>query len=101
MAAESFASPSDDGVSQEIREPFRRLRLGDARDLRNLTAASDSTRLAPLADKSVDLIVTSPPYWRKRAYGIAIQIGQEKTAEEYVEQIIKAIVGLRHVFRPF
>lgn len=49
---------------------------------------------------SVDLIVTSPPYWRKRDYGIAEQIGQESTAEEYVEHLMEALADWRKVLRP-
>ena len=36
-------------------------------------------RHLPLATGGVDLIVTSPPYWRKRDYGIDGQIGWEIT----------------------
>ena len=33
------------------------------------------SRNTPLPDDSVDLIVTSPPYWSLRDYGIAGEIG--------------------------
>jgi len=57
-------------------------------------------RHIPLPDKSVDLIITSPPYWRKRDYGISDQIGQEKTPREYVDAIIEALREWRWVLRP-
>ena len=41
---------------------------------------------------SADCIVTSPPYWAKRDYGVAGQYGQEATPAAYVET-------LRQVFR--
>lgn len=41
----------------------------------------------PIPDKSVDLIVTSPPYWNKRDYGFDGQIGNERTPEEYVSRM--------------
>lgn len=41
-----------------------------------------------LGKKSVDLIVTSPPYWQKRDYGIEGQIGLERSPEDYVESIM-------------
>lgn len=80
-----------------MHQPFRRVFRGDARDLRKLSSGSEQV---PIEDETVDLIVTSPPYWRKRDYGIKGQIGQEETAEEYVEQIIVAIREWRRVLRP-
>lgn len=87
-------------MNQEVREPFRSVLRGDARDLRNLVSGSEHGRIAPIGDDSIDLIVTSPPYWRKRDYGIEGQIGQEETAEEYVNQIMAAIEEWRRVLRP-
>lgn len=42
-----------------------------------------------LGDASVDIVVTSPPYWQKRDYGVEGQIGLERTPEEYVESIMR------------
>ena len=42
------------------------LYVGDARDV-----------LAGMPDESADCIVTSPPYWGKRDYGMARQYGRE------------------------
>ena len=33
----------------------------------------------PLASKSVDTVVTSPPYWSLRDYGVEGQLGLEQT----------------------
>lgn len=57
-------------------------------------------RSLPLPDRSIDLIVTSPPYWRKRDYGVLNQIGQEATPEEYVDALITALKDWRRVLRP-
>jgi tRNA1(Val) A37 N6-methylase TrmN6 len=54
----------------------------------------------PVSDNNVDLVITSPPYWRKREYGLPGQIGQESTAHEYVEAIITALREWRRVLRP-
>ncbi len=53
-----------------------------------------------LADKSVDLIVTSPPYWKKRDYKLKGQIGQEGTPSEYVFSIVEALREWRRILRP-
>jgi DNA modification methylase len=45
------------------------------------------TRLREIADGSVRCCVTSPPYWGLRDYGVARQIGQEATPDEYVSSI--------------
>ena len=57
------------------------LHVGDARDV-----------LAAMPDGSADCIVTSPPYWGKRDYGVAGQYGREPTPAAYVDT-------LRDVFR--
>lgn len=42
----------------------------------------------PVKDKSVNCIVTSPPYWGLRDYGMSGQIGLENTPEEFVQQMV-------------
>lgn len=54
----------------------------------------------PLADNSVDLVVTSPPYWRKRDYGIEGQIGQEASPKAYVGAMVECLSEWRRVLRP-
>jgi DNA modification methylase len=39
------------------------------------------------ADKSVDCVISSPPYWMLRNYGWAGQWGMEKTFQEYLEHL--------------
>ncbi len=39
-----------------------------------------------LKDKSIDCIVTSPPYWQLRDYGVAGQLGLEDTVEERISK---------------
>jgi DNA modification methylase len=68
------------------RPPFYRgtsaaIHLGDARDV-----------LAIMPAGSADCIVTSPPYWAKRDYGMPGQYGLEASPAAYVET-------LRSVFR--
>lgn len=51
----------------------------------------------PIPDRTVDLIVTSPPYWNKRDYGCEGQIGNENTPEEYVERMRKCFQEWKRV----
>lgn len=53
-------------------------------------------RSLPLDDKSVQMCVTSPPYWGLRDYGNAGQIGLEPTPELYVAELLKVF---REVWR--
>ena len=46
----------------------------------------------PSRTTGVDLVVTSPPpYWKKRDYGVEGQIGQEKTAQEFVDAMVECL----------
>jgi len=44
--------------------------------------------LRSLPDRSVHCIITSPPYWGLRDYGVEGQIGLEPSPEEYVQKIV-------------
>jgi len=53
-----------------------------------------------LETNSVDLIVTSPPYWRKRDYGTEEQLGQESDPETYIENLIETLEHWKPFLRP-
>ena len=53
----------------------------------------------PIADESVQCCVTSPPYWGLRDYGVAGQLGLERTPAEYVEKIVAVFREVRRVLR--
>ncbi|MGY1458810.1 DNA methyltransferase [Luteimonas sp. A534] len=57
-------------------------------------------RSIPLPDGSVDLVVTSPPYWQKRDYGFSEQIGLEATPEEFVGHLVTALKEWRRLLTP-
>lgn len=88
MALTNSAPLFQNAEGQPEQKPYRQIFKGDAR------------HLTFLADNQVDLVVTSPPYWRKRDYGCEGQIGQEKTPEEFVANIISAMGEWRRVLRP-
>lgn len=54
-------------------------------------------KLKELPDKSVNCVVTSPPYWGLRDYGNEGQLGLEKTPQEYVERMVNVFREVRRV----
>lgn len=69
-----------------------------------LVARADS-RALPLPDASVDLIVTSPPYFDRRSYTddgthIGGQIGSEPTPADYVAALVECTREWFRVLRP-
>lgn len=47
----------------------------------------DSRQMSELADESVHLAITSPPYWQLKDYGTDAQIGYHHTYEEYINNL--------------
>ena len=67
---------------------FARLYQADARHL-------------PIPDSSVDCVVTSPPYWGLRDYGIDEQgLGLEPTPEEYCANMVEVFREVWRVLKP-
>lgn len=56
--------------------------------------------LPKMPDNFVDCVVTSPPYWSCRDYGVSGQIGLEEHPEEYVNKIVKVVRELKRVIKP-
>lgn len=57
------------------------------------------TELAKLADESVNCVVTSPPYFGLRDYGVDGQIGLEHTPEAFVAELVAVFREVRRVLR--
>lgn len=71
----------------QLPEPKTEVVAGDARS-------------TGLPKSSVDLVVTSPPYWQKRDYGHDDQIGQESTPGGYVSAMLECLSEWKRVLRP-
>jgi DNA modification methylase len=56
-------------------------------------------RSLPIASDTVDLCVSSPPYWRKRDYGHHLQIGHERSPEQYADNLRAAMHEVRRVLK--
>ncbi len=65
------------------------IRHGDCREI-----------LRTIADDTVHCIVTSPPYFRQRDYGVDGQIGREETPGDLAEVLCEVGRELRRVLRP-
>ncbi len=62
---------------------------GDARDL-----------IHQLPDDTFQCVVTSPPYWGVRDYGIDNQIGAEPDLYQYISHLVDVFREVRRVLRP-
>src|SRR3989338_3526437 len=47
----------------------------------------DSRKMMELQDGSVDLVITSPPYWHIKDYGVEGQIGFGQSLHEYLQDL--------------
>ena len=89
----AFGEAGSDGINSE--QPLPHLPAHPPR-----WAAGDARDLSFLQEASVDLIVTSPPYWRRRDYSHPSQLGQEPTPEAYVETLVETLGRWTRVLRP-
>lgn len=65
-----------------------RILIGDVRE-----------KLAELPDESVHCVVTSPPYWGLRDYGVDGQIGLEPSVAEWTRVMVEVFAEVRRVLR--
>lgn len=72
-----------------MRGGRNRVLVGDVRE-----------RLAELPEQSVDCVITSPPYFQLRDYGIGGQIGLEENVDVWVDELHVALSGLKRVLKP-
>lgn len=56
--------------------------------------------LNALPSESVRCVVTSPPYWGLRDYGIENQIGLEPTVHQFLNQLVRVFAEVRRVLTP-
>ncbi len=47
----------------------------------------DSRKMGEIQDNSIDLVVTSPPYWQLKDYGNENQIGFDDSYEDYINNL--------------
>jgi len=70
-------------------------------DLTNQIICGDAQEiLLKVPDESIDCVITSPPYWRLRDYGVAGQLGLEPTFTEYIERLCQVFDQVKRVLKP-
>jgi len=52
-----------------------------------------------LPNESVNMVMTSPPYWGLRDYGVEGQIGLEPDFRDYIKKLLEVFHELRHVLK--
>ncbi len=55
--------------------------------------------MATMPARSVHAVVTSPPYYRLRDYGVAGQIGLERTPQAYIQRLVDVFAAVGRVMR--
>ena len=65
----------------------------------NLYEGDTLQALKLISDESVDCVVTSPPYFWLRDYGIDGQIGMEETVGAYVSKINSVMAEIQRVLK--
>lgn len=56
--------------------------------------------LKRVPDHSIDCLVTSPPYWALRDYGVEGQIGLESTFQDYIVKLCDMFDEVKRVLKP-
>jgi DNA modification methylase len=62
--------------------------------------ADTLSALKLLPDDFVDCVVTSPPYWGLRNYGVEGQLGLESTLDEYIDKMLQITFELKRILKP-
>lgn len=55
--------------------------------------------LKTLPDESIDCVITSPPYWALRDYGVEGQLGLEPTFQEYINKLCNIFDEVKRVLK--
>lgn len=71
--------------------------ISDKPTLTTKSYQGDARNLFPLSenfpDRGFDVVITSPPYWKRRDYEHPDQVGQEETAVSFIESIVEVVHG--------
>ena len=82
---------------QELHD--QHINFGDSDAQFRILCGDNNEVLNTLPKKSIDLVVTSPPYFGQREY-VTSGLGNEKTVDEYLDNILKAFGQILPVLKP-
>jgi DNA modification methylase/endonuclease YncB( thermonuclease family) len=60
----------------------------------------DSRNMAELSDESIDLVVTSPPYWQIKDYGTEDQLGYGQSLHDYLYDLCRVWQECFRILQP-
>jgi len=69
-------------------------------DLITLYKGDAESVLKLLKPNSVDCVVTSPPYYGQRDYGVDGQIGLESSPQQYIDKLLNVFDEVKRVLKP-
>lgn len=68
-------------------------------NLNSIYCGDSLTILKTLPSESVDCVITSPPYWALRDYGVEGQLGLEPTFQEYITKLCDIFDEVKRVLK--
>ena len=77
----------------------RSIRVGGPRADYAIAHADNRDYIPAIPDDSIDLVVTSPPYFQQREYS-SPGLGNERCVDEYLDNIIETLRMLKRVVKP-
>jgi site-specific DNA-methyltransferase (adenine-specific) len=75
-------------MPQSLNQFVNQIICGDARQV-----------LQQFPDESIDCVITSPPYWALRDYGVNDQLGLEASFQQYIERLCDIFDEVRRVLK--
>jgi len=88
MRQKKYLAKSKQAVISESTVQYGTPSISSFNDfLDNILHGNNLTILKLIPNKKINLIITSPPYFKQRDYGSGI--GNEKTIEQYIENLLK------------
>lgn len=76
------------------------METGGVVDVMKVIFADAAAGLRQLPDGCVDCVVTSPPYYGLRDYGVEGQIGLERSPTKYIARLVEVFREVRRVLKP-
>ncbi|GAB6071729.1 DNA methyltransferase [Venenivibrio stagnispumantis] len=67
---------------------------------KGLLIIGDSRKMIEIEDESIDVIITSPPYWHIKDYGVDKQIGYGQTLHGYLKDLYSVWKECYRVLKP-